>query len=116
MHNKQTKNKQGRPRNDHIRQKVHQLHQQGMKQKEIAYTLGVSQPWVSNVLCNNPLDSWKDIESAPKDGRTILAAAKPAKLAIWGMGLSKWDGVKWTGFTKQDQPTRWMQAPMPPAK
>jgi len=106
----------GRPRQDELRQQVHELAQQGMRQKVIAYTLGISQPRVSNILAGNPIDYWKDISTAPKDGRIILAAAKPSKLAIWGMGLSKWDGTKWTGFTKQDQPTRWMQAPMPPTK
>ena len=106
----------GRHRNQELRDEVYKLRDKGLKQTAIALTLGVSQPWVSVLLKEKCPEKWTNIASAPKDGTLILAAAKPSKVAIWGMGLSKWDGTKWTGFTKQDQPTRWMQAPMPPSK
>ncbi len=62
---------------------------------------------------------WQPIETAPKDGRLIVAIRKGADRR--GYTFVFWDGDSWAGYCKRDeiilvqaQPTDWLPLPEAP--
>ena len=61
---------------------------------------------------------WQPIETAPKDGRTILGWDRLATRAYtmrWGHSVSIYVLREWWGEGGAERPTHWMPLPKPPA-
>lgn len=60
------------------------------------------------------VEDWQPIETAPKDGCTILIAGQYGGIGVWYVETSFYQPPgHWSG-RKIDPPSHWMPLPLPP--
>lgn len=109
------KHKNGPPKDLGLREKVYNLADKGLLQKQIGDALGLTQGRISILLKERDPSQWQAMTTAPRDGTDILGAWKMDG-GPWAMGVTRWKSGRWHLFPEQSQPTRWMQLPNPPTK